>query len=524
MRAVVRDLHRRCASVTRRALAFACVVAAIAVTARAAEPEKPTVVIAHVEGPIFESMVAMLHRAANLAEAEHASRLILEIDSPGGAIEAMDEIGRILDEVKVEPVAYVRGDALSAAAYIALCGKQIYLGPNSQVGSATPIFVIPGLGLVPTDKIDRSINEKMLSVVRAKFRARASKHERPGIDALAAAMVDSDIEVVLAQVPRPDGRGVDERPMTRTEFDDLIRNRENVTITKTINPKGKLLNLSAQEAFDYGFSDGSVESRAEVLRALGLEGAREIEVSISWSERLVGWIGQFAWILWGVAIVLLIIEAKAPGFGLPGALGLGLIIVLLLRNSMLGLADLPEILLIVLGVVLLAIEIMVIPGFGITGILGILCIAVGVVLSFLPFVSPQNDYDSDLLSATLRNFFLTLFVAPLAAYLVFNYALRHLPFYRNMRLEGREAATLEGSAATLGSGLPHTSVRVGDQGAALSVLRPSGKVEIDGKVLDATTSGEYIEAGVRIEVARVAANHVVVRQALEAAGSVDSRE
>ncbi len=478
----------------------------------AAEPEKPTVVIAHVEGEIFDSIVAMLGRAASTAEREKASRLVLEIDSPGGSIEAMDEIGRILDRVQVEPVAYVRGDALSAAAYVALCGKSIYLGANSQIGSATPIFVIPGIGLVPTDKIDRSINEKLLSVVRSKFRARASKHERPGIDALAAAMVDSDIEVVLAEIPRSDGRGSELQPMTRTDFDDLVRKGERVAINKTINPKGKLLNLSAQEAFDYGLSDGSVESRDEMLRAIGLDGARVIEIRTSWAERLFGFIGKFAWILWGAAIVLLIIEAKTPGFGLPGALGIGLVALLLFRNNMLGLAALPEILLIVLGVVLLAIEIMVIPGFGFTGILGILCIGVGVVLSFLPFVSPSNAYESELLGNALRNFFLSLLLAPIAAYFLFHFGLRHLPFYRNMRLVGGDAAALAGSAASLLPVGERIDLHVGDRGTAVSVLRPSGKVEIDGKWLDATSSGEYIECGVPVEIVSIAANHVVVRQ------------
>jgi membrane-bound serine protease (ClpP class) len=467
------------------------------------------VVVVRVEGAIGEDTVAMVHRAVELAESQSARHIVLEIDSPGGAVLAMNEIGRALELSPVEAIAYVRGDAGSAAAYVALCGKRIYMRPGSQIGSATPILAIPGLGAVPTEKIDKGLNEKLLSDVRARFRNKASEHDRPGLEAIAEAMVDPDIEVLLVQVAT--GQGGEPRPMSRTEYDDVVRGGGNARIVTTISAEGKLLNLTAEEAFDYGLSDGFVESREELFEALGVADADVLEVSVSWSERLFGSIGTYAWLLWGIALLLLFIEFKTPGFGLPGALGLGMIALLLTRNHMIGLAELPEILLVIAGVVLLAIEIFVIPGFGIPGILGILCVAAGVVLSFLPFVTPASEYESRLLNDTLRNFLLSVFVAPLGGYLLFHFVLRRLPMYRAIRLEGADAALVTGSAAALSPDHAPISVRTGDHGQAVSVLRPAGKVEIDGKLLDAVSGGEYIESGVRVEVVSVAANHVVVR-------------
>jgi membrane-bound serine protease (ClpP class) len=294
----------------------------------------------------------------------------------------------------------------------------------------------------------------------------------------------------------------------------MVRDGTPARILKTISPAGRLLNLAAAEAFEYGVTDGIVESREELLGALGATGAEVSEISISWSESFFGALGAYAWILWAIAIGLLYLEAKTPGFGLMGSLGIGLVALLLFRNHMIGLAELPEILLVVLGVVLLAIEVFVIPGFGVTGIVGIVAIALGVVLSFLPFFMPSSAAESDLLHLSIRNFVLSILLGPLGAYLAFHFVLRKTPLYRSLATLGPVADEVAGSAAALTPDHSSAGVRTGDRGAAVSVLRPAGKVEIDGKLLDAVTGGEYIEQGSRIEVVAIAANHVVVRAAL----------
>lgn len=484
-------------------LAALCSAAPTA-SAQTAEPE--SIVLVHLDREIDDSTVALFERAKDRAIETKAKYLVIEIDSPGGTYLAMTELGRVLDDPGIRPVAYVRGNALSAASYVALCCPRIYTGPLSGIGSATPILVLPGIGLVPSNQIDDDIMEKMMSDARTKFRARGDHRARKGMGALAEAMVDPRIEVLLVEAQG------DVRPMSREEFSDCEKKREDVRFVRTIDPPDRLLNLTADEAFEYGLSDGIVGDRAELLQALGIPDARIEELRVSWSETFFAKIGSFSWLLWGLALILLFVEFHTPGFGVPGILGLALIALLLFRNSMVGLAEIPEILLVGLGIVLLAIEVFVIPGFGITGILGIVAIGLGVVLSCLPFFMPSNPLESDLLNDTLRNFLLTLLIAPVAAYGLFHSVLKRLPFYRALALEGASPTETLASAVSLGPSPELTKVQVGDRGLATSVLRPAGKVEIDGQVYDASAGGDFIEIGVPIEVVSIAANFVVVRR------------
>jgi membrane-bound serine protease (ClpP class) len=464
------------------------------------------VVVARLDGVIDQAAQAMIARAVATAEEQGARHLIVEISSPGGAVLAMDAIGQALDRSTIRPVTYVIGDALSAAAYVALCGDPIYTSPRSEIGSAQPILALPGAGILPLEGLPEEIVEKMMSDLRAKFRSRAELHrDRPGLGSLVEAMVDPDVEVLLVE------EGGEQRPMTRLEFDDAKRGGRAPRFVKTLCEKGKLLNLTAHEAFDLGLSDGLVESRAEVLEALAVVDPQVRVVEVTWSERLFGAIGDWSWLLWLVAFACMIIEFKTPGFGIAGIIGLALIGLLLARNAMIGLAELPEILLVVLGVVLLAIEIMVLPGFGVAGILGIVCIAAGVVLSFVPFVTPETAWEEERLHETIRNFVLTFVAAPFLAYAAFRVLLHRLPIYRAVVLDAGTTG-LGGSAAARAPAGEVSSVRVGDRGRVVSVLRPAGKVEVDGALIEASSGGEYVEAGAEIEVVAVETSHVVVRQ------------
>ncbi len=369
------------------------------------------------------------------------------------------------------------------------------------------------LGLPVAQGGDENVIEKQLSYLRSKFRDRAQSHDRPGMAALAEAMVDPDIEVLLVR------HGQDEVPMKREEYEDLVRGEGQgaAVIVRTICPKGTLLNLTAQEAFDLGFSDGIVLSREELLEARGIKNARVIEVRPSWSEKMVGYVEQIQWLLLVAGLVLLYVEMKIPGFGVPGTLGIICLALLLFRNYLVGLAEVPEILLVLLGLALIAVEVFLIPGFGVAGVAGITCLALGVIFSFLPFLVPDGPYEVHLLTNTISWFSVTLVATLIGAYVLSRYLLPKTPVLSRMILDtGVPAAALEGSAASLNLGAGQARVRGGDRGTAISHLRPAGKVEVDGKLLDAVSQGDYINQGERIVVVRVEANHVIVRSAAAA--------
>lgn len=470
-----------------------------------------TVVVTQIEGPLKEAMMATLSRAIDRAEREEALALIIEINTPGGEVELMKRLGQEIETAQVDRIAYVTEQAVSAGAYIAMACDQIYTNEFAQIGSSYPIMITP-FGIVPEGTIDPNIKEKGISELRSKFRGVAQKHQRPGLEALAEAMVDPEVEVVYVQ------RGAEQMPMHRQDYDDLVRaeGKQAAQILKTICKRDQILNLTAQEAFDYGFSDGVVISRAEVLEALGAPDARVITIKPSWSEKLVGALEHFQWLLLIAGLVLIYIEFKVPGFGLPGGLGILCLSLMLFRNYLVGLAEIPEILLVVLGLVLIAVELFVLPGFGVAGIAGITCVALGVLFSFLPFLVPEGPIETTLLKDTIRNLSLSLVVTLVGMYTMSRYILPKTPILGRMILDtGVAPATLEGSASSLNleqEQRAETTIRGGQGGVSVSTLRPAGKVEIDGHLLDAVSEGDYIERSERIEVVRVESNHVVVRR------------
>ncbi|MCC7172525.1 MAG: hypothetical protein IT459_18905 [Planctomycetes bacterium] len=464
------------------------------------------VVVTSITGSLEEGMIPTLERAVRRAKELRSSTLILELDTPGGAVDIMGRLGDLLRSQGLTSVAYVTREAGSAGAYLALCCDKVFTAEHAAIGSAYPIVMVPGVGLV-TD-VDPRIIEKQVSFLRAKFRDAAQAHGKDGLDAMAQAFVDPQVGVVLAATP------IGDRVLTQIEFDDLVRQSGpgDVRLLKTICAEGKLLALSAAEAFDYGLSDGIVTSREELLEAIKLGGAPIVEVQASWSERFVNQLGGLVrYVLFGLGALLLILELKSPGFGLLGIGGLTLLGIVFFRNYLAGLADLPELLLIILGVVLLALELFVIPGFGITGFLGVACIALGAIFSFLPFLFPAGPSESSYLRDVLGGFGAMLVGIVAAIFPLTRWILPRLPWFQHMTLAGTTAVV--GSSAALAE--PSVSTSVGARGTAYTDLRPAGKVDVGGALFDARSDGGYIERGTTIVVSAVEHSHVVVRTAEE---------
>lgn len=462
------------------------------------------VVVTSITGSLEEGMIPTLERAVRRAKELRSGTLILEIDTPGGAVDIMNRLGDLLRTQGVTSIAYVTREAGSAGAYLALCCSKVFTAEHAAIGSAYPIVMVPGVGLI-TD-IDPKIIEKQVSFLRAKFRDAAQAHGKDGLAAMAQAFVDPQVGVVLAATPSG------ERVLTQVEFEDLVAQSGpgQVRLLKTICPEGKLLALSAAEAFEYGLSDGIVTSREELLDAVDLAGIPVVEVAPSWSERFVNQLGGMVrYVLFGLGALLLLLELKAPGFGLLGIGGLLLLGLVFFRNYLAGLADLPEILLIILGVVMLALELFVLPGFGILGFLGIACIALGAIFSFLPFLFPASPSESSYLRDVLGDFGAMLVCIVAAIFPLTRWILPRLPWFQRMTLAG--APTAVGTSGALAE--PSVTTTIGARGVAVTDLRPAGKVEFAGAQFDARSDGSYVERGAAIVVVAVEHNHVVVRAA-----------
>ncbi|MFN0300509.1 MAG: NfeD family protein, partial [Burkholderiales bacterium] len=394
----------------------------------------------------------------NEATEAGAAAVILEINTFGGRVDAAVQIRDALLNARVRTVAFVDKRAISAGALIALAAQDLVMATGGTIGAATPVQMgQPGTAAKP-------VEEKTVSYVRKEFRATAESRKRPPL--LAEAMVDADVEIP----------GVIE--------------------------KGKLLTLTTEEALRHKLADFRADSVETVLENLGIRGAELRRASPNWAERLVRFLTNpvVSSLLMTIGMLGVILGVRTGGFGVAGGVGVASLSLFFWGHWLVQLAGWEELLLAGAGLFLLALEIVVLPGFGIAGVLGIVAILAGLVMSLVG----TGDTSEIILSATGRVVF-SLLVAVIASLVVLRF-LPHLPFGRRLILE-----------TGLGSGHRYGSAPVSDQrwlgkkGRASSSLRPAGIAEIEGGRVDVVSEGELINAGEIVEVTRVDGNRIVVR-------------
>jgi membrane-bound serine protease (ClpP class) len=433
--------------------------AALIPTLASAQAERRVVHVAPIEGTIDLGLAPFVRRAIDEAAQAGAAALVLEVNTFGGRVDAAVQIRDALLDSRVKTIAYVNKRAISAGALISLAAEHIVMAGGSTIGAATPVQAGGGGAAQP-------VSEKTVSYVRKEFRATAESRKRPPL--IAEAMVDADVAI----------RGVIE--------------------------KGKLLTLTTDEALKHKLADFRADSLEAALERLGLGGAELRRVSPNWAENLVRTLTHpvVSSLLVSIAMIGILIELRTPGFGIPGAAGIASLGLFLWGHWLVQLAGWEELLLALGGVLLLAMELLVIPGFGVAGILGILALLAALALSMLG----PGDTPLYIMGVAARVAFALVFA--IVASLVLLRYLPRLPF-------GRQFILHTGLGAAQGyASAPEDDRRwLGKRGRAASSLRPAGIAEIDGRRVDVVSEGELVDAGELIEVVRVDGNRIVVRQA-----------
>ncbi|OGA34216.1 MAG: hypothetical protein A3F75_03540 [Betaproteobacteria bacterium RIFCSPLOWO2_12_FULL_64_23] len=424
-----------------------------------AQEKRPVVYAVPIEGMIDLGLAPFVQRVLDEATEAGAAAVILDINTFGGRVDAAVQIRDALLNSKVRTVAFVNRRAISAGALISLAAENLVMAGGGTIGAATPVQMgQPGEAAKP-------VAEKTVSYMRKEFRATAESRKRP--PQLAEAMVDSDVAI----------RGVIER--------------------------GKLLTLTTEEALKHKLADFRADSMDSALQQLGLGGAEIKRASPNWAEHLVRWLTHpvVSSLLMSIGMLGIFVELRTPGFGFAGGLGIASLALFFWGHWLVQLVGWEELLLALGGVILLVLEIFVIPGFGVAGVLGIVAILAGLVLSLVG----TGDTSEVIVWAAGRVVFALLLA--LSASLVLLRFLPRLPFGRRLVLEaGLGAGHAYGSA-------PDSDLRwLGKKGQASSPLRPAGIAEIEGERVDVVSDGELIDAGQRVEVTRVDGNRIVVRR------------
>jgi membrane-bound serine protease (ClpP class) len=297
---------------------------------------------------------------------------------------------------------------------------------------------------------------------------------------------------------------------------------------KLVDTEDEILTLIATDAVRYGVARTEADSIGAALDFLaerdGVKITRPpIKFETNWSEQMVRWINNPA--IMGVLVMLAMLgvymEMSSPGLGLPGLVAVICVTIIIGSKFLIGMANWVEIAIFILGMLLLAVEIFVIPGFGVAGATGIICIIVGLFGMLIKndpgqIPWPTTDFDWDILTKGLMGVFAGFAGFVFVAWLLGKYiprseflsALMLKPAFSPNQKYGRVSLTSPPEDKK-------KSVKIGDTGIVISPLRPSGTAEFNGAVVDVVAQAEFIEKDVSVEIAEIHGNRVVVKKTNE---------
>jgi len=421
-----------------------------------------------IHGTIDMGLPHYIQRVVNEAEANNASAIIFDIDTFGGRVDAATQIKDIILDSKVTTIAFINKRAISAGALISLSCDSIFMTPGASIGAATAVDL---QGKKASEKVISYMREEMASTAEANNRSRD----------IATAMVDEELSI-----------------------DFLLNIRGDTLTSKDVDgfAEGKLITLSTQLSVQLGIASGEFESIEKLLKYLGLEDAEQKDMEESWSEKLVRFLTNpvVAPLFMSLGMLGLFMEIKSPGFGVPGTVGLICLALFFGSHFLVGLADMTEVIFLLIGIALILMEILVIPGFGVVGISGI-CIVFYAFFKMLIGVYPSpEDYYFAYMGLSVG--IITSIIIAVIFYNTFPHTelyQRLIPFSPQKSEEG----------FTISKGYDKLA---GEKGKTVTDLRPAGKVEIMGKYYQAMSHGDYIENDQDIVVDGVDENQIMVKK------------
>ncbi len=409
---------------------------------------------ANIEGDIDLGLAPYIRRVVKEAETNFASAIIFRINTFGGRVDAATQIKDAILNSKIRTIAFVDKRAISAGALITLSCEKIVMVPGASMGASTVV-----------DQTGQKQSEKYQSYMRSEMRATAEKNGRR--TDIAQGMVD-----------------------------------ETIIIPDIKDDSTKLVTLTAEEALKYQMADTVLSSIDQVKEFFNLQNADVITLDSNWAEDFVRFVNNpiISSLLIMLGLIGLYTEIKTPGWGLAGTVGIVSLAIFFGAGYILELASIIEILLFIIGVILIVLEIFVIPGFGIFGILGIIFMVGGL---FLGLISDFHLIDWNIISLAIIQLGLTFLFTAIVVF----FLLKFLPKTEiwNKLILNAQVASKSGYGAK--AAFEHL---VGIQGVAFTDLRPSGTALINGNRVDVVTEGDFIKNGTEIIVKSVEGSKVVV--------------
>ncbi|MCB9190564.1 MAG: nodulation protein NfeD [Flavobacteriales bacterium] len=406
--------------------------------------------------PIWRKM----QKAFVEAEEWNADLILIDMNTYGGMVIHADSMRTKILNSKIPVWVFINNNAASAGALISIACDSIYMRKGANIGAAT---VVNQTGEAMPDKYQSYMRSTMRSTAEAKGR-------NPEI---AQAMVDESIKV--------DG----------------------------VSDSGKVLTFTAIEAMQHGFCEGMHESVKELLEANGFPEYELKTYVVTGLETFIGWMVNPA--VSGILIMIIIggiyFELQTPGVGFPIAAAILAALLYFTPLYLEGLAENWEVILFLVGIVLLAVEIFVLPGFGVAGISGAAFIVTSLILSLVGNVG--FDFEFTMPQEIMTAFF-TVMLSSVMGFFGSLYLAKKL--LTTSALSSMVLASVQNKADGYVGVSASEAQLVGKEGVAFTVLRPSGKVQIDDEIYDATALMGFIDKGEAVIVSKYETAQLFVRK------------
>ena len=423
-------------------------------------PPGSQVVVVAIDRTVELGLAAFVRRA--IESNPDAVAIVIEVNTLGGRVDAAIQIRDALLEAKPRTVAFIHPRAISAGALISLACDNVIMTEGATIGAATPIQAAPG-GQA------EAVGEKMVSYMRAEMRSTAEANGRRGD--IAEAMVDADVVI-----------------------DGIVE-------------AGKLLTLDTDQAIKMGMADAKAADLEEVFSILTLENPEMTDVELNWGEEIARWLTEptVSGLLLSVGMLGLMVAfytRTVGGFTLVGFIAL---VLFFGGHAVVHLVGWEEALLFLVGVVLVIVEIFFVPGLGVPGVLGLIFVIAALVLALIG-IPIDVSFETGVLADAMTRVLVSLLGSFVLA-VVFMRLLSKTAMGKNFVLEDAETGFLSA---------PSASDLVGQIGEAITDLRPTGKIVIDGQRYEANSERAFIALGSRVRVIGKDGPALIVRPEEEA--------
>jgi membrane-bound serine protease (ClpP class) len=443
----------------------------------AVNPNKTIVYVFDIRDEIGKPSWRVMREAFEESATVGADYIILHLNTYGGLVNIADSMRTRIINSSIPVFAFIDNQAISAGALISIACDSIYMRTGGNIGAATVV-----------DQSGSVVPDKYQSFMRSTMRATAESHGKDTI------IKGNDTIIEWHRDPHIAEAMVDPR-----------------IVVEGIDDSVKVLTFTAEEAIANGYCEGIAQNIPEVLKLAGIKEYEIIRYSPSGVDKLIGFL--LSTVVQGILIMAMIggiyYEMQSPGIGFPLAAALVAAMLYFAPLYLEGLAQNWEVLVFIAGIVLVILEIFLFPGFGVAGISGIVLIVTGLTLSLVDNIS--FTYGGTAAMAELAKALFTVVVSVFASFVLMLLGTRRLAFSKAM--SGLALESVQDHLDGYISIDARQKEMIGRSGTAATMLRPSGRIEIDGELFDAKSELSYIDKGEKIKVIRDEAGQLYVVKA-----------